>query len=352
MEAQRGGQACYGPRGAAVNVQRSKPTRLRPLLSWVSSLAFHAALIGLVSLRLLRGDPPVEPVLIGEIVTVDVAPRAPLTGPKTARPGGGAPARRINHSSIALTPTARRLPVRQAEAPSPRLAAIPPQEPRGREAAPAVTVDAIAGPSRLNAAHGKEPDATAPAAGAGASGTGPGSRGGPGGSGAGRGGGAVPVVTGEFAFGKDTRAAFKGVACFFEPGVLRIADIRRCTPVATFYTNTFNIPERQEAQGFPGITARANWFLIEYTGVFTVGKDGSYEFRLHSDDGSYLIIDGATVIENDGKHGPESRSGTIQLKAGEHQLRILYAQTIDRMALQLFVQVPGALDEQLFTPRI
>jgi hypothetical protein len=162
----------------------------------------------------------------------------------------------------------------------------------------------------------------------------------------------VPVVSGKFAFGKDTRAAFKGVACFIQPGVLRIADVHGCAPVAVFYTNTFDVPERYEPEGFPGITDRSSWFMIEYTGLFTVARDGTYDFRLHSDDGSYLFIDGTMVIENDGKHKPMSRSGSIQLKAGGHELRLLYAQTTDRMALQLYVQVPGSLVEQLFTPRI
>jgi hypothetical protein len=203
-------------------------------------------------------------------------------------------------------------------------------------------VDVIAGPS---------PQAVAPPAVDGSSGTGPGARGGPGGPGAGQ-GGAVPVVARKFAFGGETRAAFKGVACFIRPGVVRIADVHGCTPVASFYTSTFDVSERQQGEGFPGITDRSSWFMIEYTGGFTVGKDGAYEFRLHSDDGSYLFIDGTMVIENDGKHKPESRSGSISLQTGLHQLKLLYAQTTDRMALQLFVRVPGASTEQLFTPRI
>ncbi|HEY6478223.1 MAG TPA: PA14 domain-containing protein, partial [Polyangia bacterium] len=186
---------------------------------------------------------------------------------------------------------------------------------------------------------------------AGAFGTGPGAHGGPGGPGAGRGGG-PPLVSGGFAFGSDSRARFKGVACFFPPGTLRIADVRECAPAAVFYTNTFDVPERQQGEGFPGITRRSSWFMIEYTGAFTVGQDGSYQFRLHSDDGSYLFVDGARVIENDGKHQPTSRRGSISLHAGEHQLKLLYAQTTDRMALQLFVRVPGSRDETLFTPRI
>ena len=88
--------------------------------------------------------------------------------------------------------------------------------------------------------------------------------------------------------------------------------------------------------------------MIEYQGAFTVGKDGTYDFRLHSDDGSYLFIDGTMVIDNDGKHKPTSRSGSIPLQIGLHQLKLLYAQTTDRMALQLFVRVPGTFFEKLF----
>jgi hypothetical protein len=191
----------------------------------------------------------------------------------------------------------------------------------------------------------------APAAAEGPPGTGPGARGGPGGPGAGRGGGGPPLVGGHFAFGGDGRARFTGVACFFTPGILRIADVRECTPAATFYTNTFDIPERQQGEGFPGITTRSSWFMIEYTGAFTVRAAGSYEFRLHSDDGSYLFVDGAMVVENDGKHQPQSRRGSIQLLTGEHHLKLLYAQTTDRMALQLYVRSPGG-DEVLFTPSL
>ena len=44
--------------------------------------------------------------------------------------------------------------------------------------------------------------------------------------------------------------------------------------------------------------------------------------------------------------------GIDALGAGSHQLRLLYAQTTDRMALQLFVRRPGARQEQLFAPHI
>jgi hypothetical protein len=294
-------------------------------------LALHAAVVGLVSFRTCGADPALAvPALKGDLVTVEVAAFAPPPRPKTARPGGGVPA-----------PSVRRPSERRAET-APRLAVLVPEEPRGRETDVPVAVDAVAAPTHA---------VVAPAPPGGPFGTGPGSRGGPGGPGAGPGGG-PPLVSGAFAFGSEVRGRFKGVACFIPPGILRIADVRGCAPVAVFYTNTFDIPERQQGEGFPGITARSSWFMIEYTGVFTVEKDGSYDFRLHSDDGSYLFVDGALVIENDGKHQPTSRRGSISLHAGEHQLKLLYAQTTDRMALQLFVRAPGGRSEKLFTPRI
>jgi hypothetical protein len=312
-------------------MQRRKPGRLRESSSFVASLALHAAVLALVSVRACSGDtsPPMR-APSGRLVTVEVAAFVLPRQPKTPRAGGGVPN------------PAPHAPAHKAEKPTPKLVALAPEEPHGREAAVAVAVDAVAAPSR--------PVNPAPAV-AGPPGTGPGAHGGPGGGGAGPGGG-PPLVTGDFPFGGATRGRFKGVACFIPPGTLRISDVRGCVPVATFYTNTFDVRERQQVDGFPGISDRASWFMIEYTGVFTVARDGSYAFRLHSDDGSYLFIDGQQVIDNDGKHEPWSRRGSIQLGTGEHHLKLLYAQTTDRMALQLYVRVPGGHHEELFTPRI
>ena len=63
------------------------------------------------------------------------------------------------------------------------------------------------------------------------------------------------------------------MACFILRGVLRIADVHGCAPVAVFYRQ-LDIPERQQPEGFPGISDRATWFMIEYQGAFTVGQDG------------------------------------------------------------------------------
>jgi hypothetical protein len=160
------------------------------------------------------------------------------------------------------------------------------------------------------------------------------------------------AIRGNIAFGNGSHGALTGRVCFLPVGTLRIADARDCQYAATVYTDTLDIPERQFSDGFPGITNRSEWFLIDYTGTFSVTGYGTYVFRLHSDDGSYLYIDDELVIDNDGKHAPESRSGEVLLAVGEHRIKVRYAQTNDRMALQLFVRTPGRAVETIFTTHL
>jgi hypothetical protein len=187
----------------------------------------------------------------------------------------------------------------------------------------------------------------------GAFGRGEGANGGPGGPGAGSGNARMPrAIHGTNAFGNGSHGALTGRVCFLPVGTLRIAQVRDCHYVTTVYADTLDIPERQFYDGFPGVTDRSDWFLIDYTGSFTVSTNGPYAFRLHSDDGSYLYIDDQLVIDNDGKHAPLSRYGTILLDVGEHRIKVRYAQTTDRMALQLFVRTPKAKGERIFTTRL
>ena len=48
---------------------------------------------------------------------------------------------------------------------------------------------------------------------------------------------------------------------------------------------------------------REDEFGIVFTGYWTTGKNAKFRFQVGSDDGSRLIIDGQTVVDNDGTHG-------------------------------------------------
>ena len=175
-----------------------------------------------------------------------------------------------------------------------------------------------------------------------------GSNGGPGGSGRGRGNG---VIAQRFAFGGPT-GAFQASVCYIENTVQRLADIGNCTPVATFFTSELNVPPRAFESGFPGLGRRTEWFAIKYRGKFSVRVDDSYTFRLLSDDGAILEVDGQQILNNDGQHPPRSVSRSVRLAPGGHDFYLFYYQgPAAFLALQLFV-TRSQHEERLFTAQL
>jgi hypothetical protein len=95
-------------------------------------------------------------------------------------------------------------------------------------------------------------------------------------------------------------------------------------------------------RGFPGVTKRYEWFAIDYTGRFWAEKPGEYFFSLTSDDGSNLYIDSELIVDNDGIHPNQERSGRVQLSHGVHDIRVSYFQgPADKLALILKFAQPG-----------
>ncbi len=82
-------------------------------------------------------------------------------------------------------------------------------------------------------------------------------------------------------------------------------------------------------------------FGLRFRGYLSVPKDGVYTFRLTSDDGSVLRIDGRTVVDDDGPHGALAKEGQIGLARGLHRLEVLYFQVGDSEALDLEMAGPG-----------
>ncbi len=65
-------------------------------------------------------------------------------------------------------------------------------------------------------------------------------------------------------------------------------------------------------------------FAFRYRGELEVERPGTYTFVTGSDDGSRLWIDGELIVNNDGDHGHQERSGTLELQAGQHELLVTY----------------------------
>jgi PA14 domain len=167
---------------------------------------------------------------------------------------------------------------------------------------------------------------------------------------AGRGGGSGSgsrLVETPFSFG-GPEGAIRAQVCFIPRGTRTVASVGACAVELEFRTPTINITPRRFNEGFPGIPERTEWFAILFTGSFEVRKAGHHHFRLLSDDGSYLVLDGRRVIDNDGVHGPVSKGVNIYLEPGKHNFSVHYFQgPRDLVAVQLFATPPGGAERLL-----
>nr|WP_234319980.1 PA14 domain-containing protein [Streptomyces sp. SBT349] len=85
-------------------------------------------------------------------------------------------------------------------------------------------------------------------------------------------------------------------------------------------------------------------FVSQVIANINVPEAGDYAFRLISDDGSRLLIDGQLVIDHDGLHSAEPKDGSIQLASGYHALEIDYFEQSADQVLSLQWRPPGAAD--------
>src|SRR5712671_6695438 len=68
-------------------------------------------------------------------------------------------------------------------------------------------------------------------------------------------------------------------------------------------------------------------FSVEWSGWLRTDRDGQYAFDLRSDDGSTLELDGQLVVDAGGVSFPTSRTATIAMTRGLHQIRLRFVQT-------------------------
>lgn len=140
----------------------------------------------------------------------------------------------------------------------------------------------------------------------------------------------------------------KGEIYLLKPYADRLPRFRWMKPAGTIYTNTLQVTPRNFVQGFPGVTGQFEWFAIHYTGRFWIETEGRYQFRLLSDDGSKLWIDGELLIDNDGQHPPLAIEGSAVLSRGVHDLRLDYFQG-PRTFVALVLDIAGP-ENTLFRP--
>ena len=108
------------------------------------------------------------------------------------------------------------------------------------------------------------------------------------------------------------------------------------TPVTTGQIENVSLAVRE----------RNDKFAIKFEGKIFIPTDGNYTFYTTSDDGSKLYIGGSNeanlVVNNDGLHGSQERSGSLNLTAGSHPIVITFFESTGGEKLE--VRWQGARD--------
>jgi hypothetical protein len=85
-------------------------------------------------------------------------------------------------------------------------------------------------------------------------------------------------------------------------------------------------------------------FSVEWSGWLRIDRDGEYTFATRSDDGSTIEIDGRVVVDNGGVHGPTTRTATVALSPGLHQIRLRFQQATGGYEFHASWTPPGEKD--------
>ena len=95
---------------------------------------------------------------------------------------------------------------------------------------------------------------------------------------------------------------------------------------------SMDVPQRKKEEAF----------ALRFTGMLHVAKQGRYQFRVESDDGSRVYVDGRLLIDNDGAHGmTEKRSRGIRLNPGLHEYVVTYSNQTGSKGLSSGWKGPG-----------
>ena len=79
---------------------------------------------------------------------------------------------------------------------------------------------------------------------------------------------------------------------------------------------------------------RENFGMV-FKGDLDIEKAGEYTFKLGSDDGSLLTVNGEKIVDNDGSHAMKYKEGSIELQPGVATVRVDYFQGPGDMKLSL-----------------
>jgi mono/diheme cytochrome c family protein len=118
---------------------------------------------------------------------------------------------------------------------------------------------------------------------------------------------------------------------YYEGAFTKLPDFDKLKPVKTGQTSDFDL----------GVAQRINDCAIKFEGFVKIENAGNYSFHTTSDDGSKLWIDNKLVVNNDGVHPPQTKSGKAKLTKGMHKLTVAVFNAGGGFELSVEVEGPG-----------
>lgn len=129
-----------------------------------------------------------------------------------------------------------------------------------------------------------------------------------------------------------------GLACTYYKAYFKETALMQAAKIdSTFTTDKIEVPATVQAPSF-GIT---------YKGYIDVPADGIYSFYLTCDDGGVLSIGPNVVVNNDGNHSAQERSGQIALKMGAHPFKLDFIEGGGGFTLKLKYSVNGSAPQDV-----
>ena len=116
-------------------------------------------------------------------------------------------------------------------------------------------------------------------------------------------------------------------------------------------TNLDELRERLDWTSKEDFAPLEERFVAEVTATLTVEHAGEHAFRLTSDDGSALWLDGELAILNDGLHAARTKEASVDLQSGPHALRVLMFQNAGDVSLSLEWRSPLSEDFEVLDSR-
>lgn len=121
----------------------------------------------------------------------------------------------------------------------------------------------------------------------------------------------------------------------------------KCYYYKKYYKNTLSIAPNDWDSSFSilGFTipssVNAPSFGLRYSGYIDVPVTGIYTFYLLCDDGGVFYIGDRKVVDNDGHHSAEEKSGQVPLQKGLHPIRLDFLEAGGGFKLGLKMRLPG-----------